>query len=355
MTRGSMSSARTCATRSGNCSAAPTFTLVAAATLAIGIGATTAIFSVVNAVILAAAAVRGPGARGGHRRGLPGRRARQRVGRQLQRLAARGRDRSASSRRSTCRASTWRRATCPSGCSARGRRTTSSRSSASRTMLGRTYTADEDRPGASDVVVLSHRLWTRHFAADSGVVGTRDPDGRPPTTRSSASCPPRSTGWPRHEELWVPAAFTPERLAQHDEHFLTAVGRLAPGVSVEQASSDLQAVYQQVRTELPGDANVRRGVVDTLLSQLVGDVRQRLLVLFGAVTFVLLIACGNVAHLLLARGGLRAHEIAVRRALGAGRVAHRSPVADRDARARARRRAARPRRGLRVGPSRWSR
>jgi hypothetical protein len=95
------------------------------------------------------------------------------------------------------------------------------------------------------------------------------------------------------QPLWVPVAFTAERLAEHDEHFLTAVARLAPGVSLEQARAELQAIYRQMRAELPGETQVRLGVVTTLVSQLVGDVRGRLLVLFGAVTFVLLIACGT--------------------------------------------------------------
>jgi hypothetical protein len=185
-------------------------------------------------------------------------------------------------------------------------------------LLGRTYTAEEDRPGGGDVVVLSHRLWTRHFAANPRVVGSRlRMDGRDYAV--IAVLPPAFDRLSAEQELWVLVAFTSERLAQHDEHFLNAVGRLAPGVPIERARAELRAIFRQRQADLPGNTQIRAAIVDSLMSQWVGDVRQRLFVLFGAVTFVLLIACGNVAHLLLARGGLRAHEMAVRGALGAGR------------------------------------
>jgi putative ABC transport system permease protein len=296
---------------------APTFTLVAAATLALGIGATTAIFSIVNAVILQPLPFPDPdrvvvveenfeggvsSVSGGNFNDW--------------RTRARSFSELAAFHRSSFNVA-------PGDAPERvlGARTTHNFFAVFgiSPLLGRTYTADEDRPGGGDVAVLSHRLWTRQFAADPRTIGSRvRMDGREYII--VGVMPPGFDRMAAPEELWVPVAFTQERLAEHDEHFLTVVARLAPGVSIEQARAELQAIYRQMQTELPGESQVRLAAVNTLMSQLVGDVRERLLVLFGAVTFVLLIACGNVAHLLLARGGIRAHEMAVRRALGAGRA-----------------------------------
>jgi predicted permease len=120
------------------------------------------------------------------------------------------------------------------------------------------------------------------------------------------------------EELWVPIAFTPERRAEHDEHYLLVTALLKPGVSLAQAQAEMEPIARRIGELFP-DA-VRGGVhVASLSEVLIGDFRQRLLILLGAVGFVLLIACGNVANLLLARGAARAKEIAIRAAIGAGR------------------------------------
>ena len=149
------------------------------------------------------------------------------------------------------------------------------------------------------------------------------------------------------EELWTPIAFTPAQRAMHDEHYLTVYGRLKPGVTRQQVQGKLDAVAMRLRHDFPkDDETVSFGTVP-FVEQFVGDVRQRLLTLLAAVGLVLLIACGNVANLLLARGAARAREIAVRTALGAGRVAHRSPAADRERRARALRRRRRAAAGAR--------
>src|SRR5205823_12180713 len=122
------------------------------------------------------------------------------------------------------------------------------------------------------------------------------------------------------EDVWTPIAFTPERKAMHDEHYLTVYGRLKRGVSREQALQQLEAVAVRVRHDFPRDVSELRYSMESFGENVVGGYRARLFVLLGAVLVVLLIACGNVANLLLARGAARGREIAVRTALGAGRL-----------------------------------
>jgi len=184
--------------------------------------------------------------------------------------------------------------------------------------LGREILPEEDQPGRELVVVLSHDLWTSRFGADPRVIGRairlggRDytvvgvmPEGFDPTLSE--------------ERLWVPIAFTPERRAQHDEHHLLVVGLLRPGVSSSQATGEVDRIMRDLAQRYPDQTGQRGGRVRPMADVLTGDYRQRLFILLGAVAFVLLIACGNVANLLLARGAARTKEIAVRAALGAGR------------------------------------
>jgi len=187
-----------------------------------------------------------------------------------------------------------------------------------RPVLGRTFTADEDRPGNDRVVVLSHRLWTRRFGASESAVG-RELRMNGAAYRIAGVMPKSFDLTADSEELWTPIAFTPAQRAMHDEHYLSVYGRLKPGVSRQQAQGKLDAVAMRLRHDFPkDDETVSFGTVP-FVEQFVGDVRKRLLTLLAAVGLVLLIACGNVANLLLARGAARAREISVRTALGAGR------------------------------------
>jgi putative ABC transport system permease protein len=184
--------------------------------------------------------------------------------------------------------------------------------------LGRAFRAEEDEPGNDGVVVLSDALWRTRFGGDSGVVGRAvQLNGRmhivigvmPP------SFDPTTSG----EQLWVPQAFTPERKANHDQHHNIVVGLLKPGVSASRAQAELIQVQKELDARYP-NANFNGTVaVRPFAEAIVGAYRERLFVTLGAVTFVLLIACGNVANLLLARGATRAKELAIRAALGAGR------------------------------------
>ena len=193
-----------------------------------------------------------------------------------------------------------------------------------RPALGRDFRPEETTPGRESVVLLSHGLWQRRFGADPGIVGGEIRlDGRPHTVIGVMPAAMDFTLF--DEELWLPTAFSPERLAEHDEHYLTVLARLRPGVTLARAEEELTVLGRWLETTFPEDNRDRTLQVSSLMEELVGDYRPRLYVLLGAVGFVLLIACANIANLLLARGAARARETSIRAAIGAGRrhlVAH---------------------------------
>ena len=292
----------------------PGFAVVAVLTLALGIGATTAIFSVVNAVLLRPLAMEDPARvvflQEQWRDIFPG----LSVGNyaDLKRQSSSFVELSASNEASF----NLETREYPERVDGEIATANYFATYGVQPMAGRVFTADEDRPGQARVAVISERFWRTRFHADPSIVGQPMRINGLPTTVVGVM-PKSFDPLLSNTNLWTPAAFNAEQLADHDNHYLNVTARLKAGTSLEQAQSELNLIALRLQQQYPLDDKERGFRLQPLSTALLGDQRVGLRMMLAAVGFLLLIACANIANLQLARSRTRKKEVALRAALGA--------------------------------------
>jgi putative ABC transport system permease protein len=186
-----------------------------------------------------------------------------------------------------------------------------------RPALGPGFEEKQDRPGSNDVLVLSHGLWMRRFGGDPNIIGQSINFSGTPSTIVGVM--PEGFYFPsRTAEFWRPIAINPAN-ATRGGHFLGVVARMKPGLTIDQAGAEMKGIAERLALQYPDNSAKESAEVVGLLEQVVGTIRPALMTLLIAVGVVVLIVCANIANLLLVRASIREREVAIRTALGAGR------------------------------------